>query len=142
MNRPPLPSDAALADAILTRRPDALAVYLYGSAAVDAHTAHSDLDLALLLPGHAAKALSPLQWFELQGDLAELWSCEVDLVDMRSAPTVLQKEIIENGRRIATRDRDSVEGFEALVLSLYGKLNEERAGILEAFRATGKAYDA
>ena len=36
--------------------------------------------------------------------------------------------------------RDATATYEMLVLSLYGKLNEERAGILEEFRRTKRAY--
>jgi hypothetical protein len=34
-----------------------------------------------------------------------------------------------------------VAEFEALTLSLYQKLNDERRDILAAFHATGRAYD-
>jgi len=53
---------------------------------------------------------------------------------------VLQKEVLATGDRVYTRDRRAAEEYEMLVLSLYGKLNEERREILEEFARTGRAY--
>lgn len=70
----------------------------------------SDVDIAVLLPHQEAKAAG----------------------SSRTAPIVLQKEIIGGGT--------CVFAVEMLVLSLYGKLNEERREILEEFYASGRAY--
>jgi hypothetical protein len=64
----------------------------------------------------------------------------VDLVNIRLVSTVFQKEIIANGNRLYCADEDEADLFEMLVLSLYGKLNEERSEILADFARTERAY--
>ena len=66
---------------------------------------------------------------------------DVDLINLRLAPTVLQKEIIMNGERLFQSTGTAADEFEMLVLSLYQKLNEERAGILTEGLRSGKFYD-
>jgi hypothetical protein len=72
--------------------------------------------------------------------LEEILRRTVDLVNARAAAVVLQKEIIATGIPIYTADPAGLERYEMIVLSLYGKLNEERRGILEEFASTGRAY--
>lgn len=66
---------------------------------------------------------------------------EVDLVNLRRVSTVLQKEIIMAGRRIFCADVYGADEFEMVRLSLYQKLNEERAAILAEARKSGRLYD-
>jgi hypothetical protein len=77
---------------------------------------------------------------EVRFELEEALGRSVDLVNARVVPIVLQKEIVVRGIRVFARDRSGIETYEMLVLSLYGKLNEERREILEEFYATGRAY--
>ena len=65
---------------------------------------------------------------------------DVDLVNLRRVPTVLQKEIVIADRRIYTGDRYAAEEFEMLTLSFYQKLNEERAGIIESALKDGRFH--
>jgi uncharacterized protein len=64
----------------------------------------------------------------------------VDLINLRLVSTVLQKEIITNGRRLYTNDEYATEEFEMLTYSFYQKLNQERGEILAQFNQTGRAY--
>jgi predicted nucleotidyltransferase len=115
--------------------PDAIALYVFGShARGDAHAA-SDLDLALLQP----RALDSVARFELQERIAAALSTDVDLVDLRSASAVMRVQVIEHGRVLFERDAAEREEFEALALSAYARLNEERRGILEDVRRSGRA---
>ena len=66
---------------------------------------------------------------------------DVDLINLRLAPNVLQKEIIMSGRRFFQAPGTVADEFEMLVLSLYQKLNEERAAILNEGLRSGKFYD-
>ena len=77
---------------------------------------------------------------EVRFELEEALGRTIDLVNVRAAPIVLQKEIVAGGTCLFTADSYQVEVYEMLVLSQYGKLNEERRGILEEFYASGKAY--
>jgi predicted nucleotidyltransferase len=128
---------------ILAALPQTQAIYLYGSAAsgaLDTTGAHSDVDIAVILPHGQAKAVGSLAMSETRFQLEEVLERPVDLVNARTVPIVLQKEIIGGGSCVFALDSSLVEEYEMLVLSLYGKLNEERRGILEDFFATGSAY--
>jgi predicted nucleotidyltransferase len=118
------------------------AIYLYGSAASGALDAagRSDIDIAVLLPHEEAKVSGSLAFSEARFQLGEALGREIDLVNARIAPIVLQKEIISGGTCLFSGDSRRVEAYEMHVLSMYGKLNEERRAILEAFYASGKAY--
>ena len=120
--------------------PDAQALYLYGSAAAGEETPSSDVDFGLLLPHRLARETDTVGISETRFALEELVSRPVDLVNLRRAPIVLQKEVLATGRCIFVADARAVEEYEMIVLSLYGKLNEERAGILEDFARSKRAY--
>ena len=125
---------------IISVYPAVQAVYLFGSYAGGVENDNSDIDIALLLPHLQAKeeqslAISPLR-FNLEKRLKTI----VDLINLRMVSTVFQKEIVSYGQRIYCRDEYAAETFEMLVLSLYGKLNEERSGILQEFYRTKRAY--
>lgn len=127
-------------DRIRTSFPSAQAIYIFGSVALNEDTESSDMDIGLLLPhAHAARADS-LRYSDLRFELEEVVGRPVDLVNLRRVSIVLQKEVLATGDRIYTRDRRAAEEYEMLVLSLYGKLNEERREILEEFARTGRAY--
>lgn len=125
---------------ILEYYPRLLGIYLFGSYATGGEYPDSDVDLALLFPypetlEHDILAFSPCHE-ELKGETNR----SVDLINLRNSPTTFQIEIIDTGRLIFCADKEKVTEFEALTLSLYQKLNEERKEILESFRESGKAY--
>jgi predicted nucleotidyltransferase len=129
-----------LVDQIRTDFPGMQALYLYGSTVTGSENASSDLDLGLLLPhaeaaGHGTLALSDTRFA-----LEAMTGRSVDLVNLRRVSIVLQKEVIATGRLIHIADRNAVEEYEMLVLSRYGKLNEERAEILKEFASSKRAY--
>jgi uncharacterized protein len=123
--------------------PETEGIYIFGSAAsgeLDATGGHSDIDIAMLLPHEQAKAAGSLALSEVRFQLEEALGRTIDLVNVRTVSIVLQKEIIGNGTCVFAKDPVRIQLYEMLVLSLYGKLNEERRGILEEFYASGKAY--
>ena len=61
-----------------------------------------------------------------------------DLVNLRRADTSLQAEILRTGRPTYNGDDDARLAFEALVLSMYQKLNAERAVIRAAILASSR----
>jgi len=104
------------------------AIYLFGSYASGTENDHSDIDIAVLLHNK----LSPLMRWEIQSELANQLNCEVDLVDLLNASTVMQNEIIQQG--VCIYDPNNVAAlFEMQVMSMYQHLNEERADILMAY---------
>jgi len=125
---------------VLNFFPDTQAVYLFGSFGTGDEWPNSDVDIALLLPPITAKQTAYLDMGDLRLALEHLLSKEVDLVNLRQASTVFQKEVIAAERIIFCADNYAVQEFEMLTISYYQKLNEERAGILAEFALTGRAY--
>lgn len=103
-------------------------MYLFGSYANDQTHAASDIDLAIL----PANKLSPVTRWEIQQLMAEQLNGDVDLVDLLSASTVMQKEIISKGTCLYSIDNE-LESFEMQVMSMYQHLNDERADLLTEF---------
>ena len=116
--------------------PDVIAIYQFGSTVEGREHAESDFDLAVL----AQSPLPNLDRWELQEDLAAELCRDVDLVDLRSASTVMQAQVLETGTVLAETDRTARQQFEMRVCSAYAMLNEERADILEDVQARGRVY--
>lgn len=125
-----------IVDLLCTRIPGLVAVYVFGSAATgDAHS-DSDLDLAVL---GESRLKSTARW-DLQGEAAILAGRAVDLVDLRSASSVMRMQVVSTGRLLFSRNRHEMERFEMYVLSDYCRLNEERRAILDDVAQRGRVY--
>lgn len=116
--------------------PDLIALYRFGSQAQGTATPESDVDLAILAP----RRLSLPVLFDLQQQLAALLHKDVDLVDLRSASTVLRMQVVSTGECLVSANERNRKEFEARALSAYARLNEERRGILEDVRTWGSVY--
>ena len=101
-----------------------MAIYLCGSQGKGSAQADSDLDLALLAPGYIDSSLLGY----LANDLATLVDCEVDLLDLRRASTVMQHQVISTGRTVFDTDLP-VRLLEVAVLSEKIALDEARLSI-------------
>ncbi len=134
-------STEQLIQSILNARPDTQAIYLFGSWGTEYERPESDADIAILLPPKQAKEAGSFLFSELHQALQATFNKDVDLINLRLAPTVLQKEIVMNGRRIFQIAGTAADEFEMLVLSFYQKLNDERAEILAEGLRSGKFYD-
>ncbi|MBI5695971.1 MAG: nucleotidyltransferase domain-containing protein [Nitrospirae bacterium] len=133
--------EKAIIKVVLAEYPDAQAVYLFGSYGTEDEWTDSDVDIAVLLPPVEAKAAGSLVMGELHNALGRLLKKDVDLINLRRVPTVLQKEVVMADRRIYTGDEYAAEEFEMLTISFYLKLNEERAEIVAAALSGGRLYD-
>jgi predicted nucleotidyltransferase len=118
--------------------PSAIAVYVFGSVASGTATPSSDLDLAVL-----ALAEAPLtaeaRW-QLAQTLAIELRCDVDLVDLRQASTVLRVQVLGSSQLLFDGDTAKREAFETVALGAYARLNEARRGILEDIRQRGRVF--
>ena len=119
--------DAAAIRIINEAIPDAIAIYRFGSSVTGETHPGSDVDLAVLAP----RPLPPLERFDLQERLASALGRSVDLLDLRSATTVMRMQVVSKGRLLATGDAAETGRFEDYVFSSYARLNEERKEILE-----------
>lgn len=125
---------------ILQHYPTVQAIYLFGSMANGEEWPDSDADLGLLLPIAEAKKKLSLLLSPCAFELAELLGRDVDLLNLRQASTVIQHQVVSYGKLLYVGDEYAQEEFEMYTLSLYQKLNEERAAILEDFYRTKRAY--
>ena len=121
-----------LCDAI----PDVLAIYLFGSLARGDQQIESDVDVAVLTP----VSRSPTRVFDVAQQLAAVLHRDVDLLDLRSATTVMRMQVVSTGRCIYCTDEVKRQEFEMLVYSSYARLNEERREILKDIAARGAVY--
>ena len=117
------------------RLPHLLAVYAFGSRIQGTAGPDSDLDLAVLVAGYA----DPWALFDLASRLADVAGCEVDLLDLRAASTVMQYQVITTGERWWAKDvRAGI--YEAAILSEKTALDEARAGLLADIQQRGVVY--
>lgn len=118
--------------------PDLKVVYVFGSAAQGQPLRpDSDVDLAVL----PARPLDAVARWDLQERLAALLHRDVDLVDLRSASTVMRVQVLRTGRVLYEANPGTRQRFEMHALSAYALLNEERAAILEDIHERGQVYD-
>jgi hypothetical protein len=99
-------------------------------------TPGSDLDLAILVAGYA----DPLLLWQLSGQLADIVDCDVDLLDLRAASTVMQSQVLQTGERLWGRPLEAGL-FECFIMSEKMWLDEKRAGILADIAQRGRIYD-
>jgi predicted nucleotidyltransferase len=126
---------------ILAHFQNAQAIYLFGSSATGTELPGSDVDIATLLPPMEASHIDRRAWEQAWLELECKLGRDVDLVNLRRAPVVLQKEIILAEQRIFCADGYAADEFEGLVISLYQKLNQERADILAEGLHSGRFYN-
>ena len=117
------------------RLPHLLAVYAFGSRIQGTSGPDSDLDLAVLVAGYA----DPWELFDLASRLADLVGCEVDLLDLRAASTVMQYQVITTGERWWAKDVQAGI-YEDAILSEKTALDEARAGLLADIQQRGVVY--
>jgi len=114
-----------LIDSVKTLVPNLRCIYLFGSFHSNQATEKSDIDIAIL----ADYKLLPVARWEIQSELATILNREVDLVDLLSASTVMQFQVIKEGSCLYDLG-NSAARFEMQVMSMYQHLNLERADIL------------
>ncbi len=132
-NRVVAAADDRINRLILDAHPDVQAVYRYGTWGTASERPDSDVDVAVLLPHGAAIRVDGWQWHLLAVEIAGAVRAEhADLINLRRADTSFQAEIVRTARLTYSGDDDERLGFESLVLSMYQKLNAERADIRAA----------
>lgn len=132
----PAPIDLGLVTAALQRAlPNLLAIYQFGSQAQGTAGLDSDLDLAVLLAGRG----EPVQLWELAQQLASTVDCDVDLIDLGSASTVLQYQIITTGKTLWAKDAQAAL-FESFILSEKTALDTLRVDLMRDIERDGSVY--
>jgi predicted nucleotidyltransferase len=111
-------------------------IYLFGSFARGTARPNSDLDLALACD----RAQGAYDLFITAQEIASKLHREVDVVDLNTASTVFQMQIVSTGKVLYCTDETRRISFEALVYKMYARLNEERKVILDQINETGTVY--
>lgn len=111
-------------------------IYVFGSFAKNEDTKESDLDLAILLDRPADKVML----WDLAQEIAIKINRDVDLIDLFSASTVFQFQIISSGKRIDSQDLKACDSFEDLTYSMYIRFNESRQDTLDDIKKRGSIY--
>jgi predicted nucleotidyltransferase len=130
-----LGNDGPVVAAILARLPNTMAIYAFGSQVHATASADSDLDLAVLVAGYA----EALSLWDLAGSLPDMVGCQVDLLDLRAASTVMQYQVITTGECLWSVGLQAGL-FECYVLSEKTDLDRARAPLLADILSTGKIY--
>ena len=118
------PVSDAMAEALRPFSP--MAVYVFGSYGTQLQHPGSDMDIALL----SSQPLDPVRLFETANQLSNQLGCEVDLIDLSTASTIMAKEVIRTGERLIVNDLLATQTFEMRTLADYARLNEERKPVL------------
>jgi predicted nucleotidyltransferase len=130
-----LSPDGPVVKTLLARWPNTMAIYAFGSQVNDTANSDSDLDLALLVTGYA----EPLLLWDAAAALSDIVGCDVDLLDLRAASTVMQYQVITTGKRLWNADVQA-DLFECFVLSEKTALDTARAPLMRDIAASGKIY--
>lgn len=113
-------------------------IIIYGSAANGRMRAISDIDIAYL--STQDNDLRDYDRFMLAQEMAEILDRDVHLIDLRQASTVLQAQVVAQGKVILDQEPVKRQEFFMLVLKKYARLNEERAPILDKIKERGTIY--
>jgi len=115
---------------------DLLAIYIFGSSITEYERQTCDIDIAIMCKTKVGK----LRLWEVTQEIAIALKRDIDLLDLKSSSTVMQMQVVANGKRIYCADDMFCEKFEDFVFSSYALLNEERNGILEDIKSRGNIY--
>ena len=123
---------------VIEQIPSVLAVYLFGSHAAGVDTENSDVDIAFLTPFDYR--INPIEIHQVQTQLEVALRKDVDFIHLNQSSTVFQFEITTTATHLYVKDASLVLQYEALVLSMYQRLQEERKDIVDEVISSGKVY--
>ena len=128
--------DHALIEHIRKSAPSLIALYRFGSQAKGTARPDSDIDLAIL----ARDPIPNIRRFEIAQELAAQLHLDVDLVDLRTASTVMRMQVLSTGTCLDAPDEPAHREFEMYAYSDYARLNEERREIVKGITERGVVY--
>ncbi|ADQ05939.1 DNA polymerase beta domain protein region [Caldicellulosiruptor hydrothermalis 108] len=104
-------------------------IIIFGSLAKGNFRQDSDIDIAFF----SDREVSNIERFRISQELADKLNRDVDLVDLKSASTVLKAQIVGTGEVIYCEDEKRKNLFFMRTLKEYALLNEERDIVLKSF---------
>jgi predicted nucleotidyltransferase len=102
--------------------PSLQGIYLFGTFGTEFQREDSDIDLAVL----GAQMPESVELWNVAQDIARTIHCDVDLIDLKQASTVMRFQIITEGKRIFAANKEVCDRFELQALSRYYHFNEAR----------------
>ncbi len=121
---------------LLIEKVEAYVIILFGSYGKGRARDESDMDIAYL----GDKEPGGYDNFLLAQELACVAGRDVDLLNLRTASTVMKAQIITGGRVIYCSDEMRKADFFMKALKEYALLNEERAVVLREIERRGSVY--
>jgi predicted nucleotidyltransferase len=128
--------DNALIERIRKSVPSLIALYRFGSQAKGTARPDSDIDLAVL----ARDPIPNIRRFDISQELATQLHRDVDLVDLRTASTVMRMQVLSTGTCLDAPDEPARREFEMYAYSDYARLNEERRELVKGITERGLVY--
>lgn len=126
-----------IATVLVRECPNLIAIYHFGSTAPQNRIyaqSESDIDLAYL----TRIPISPERHFQLKLSISQSTERPIDLVNLRTANSVIIHQILETGTLILDRDPKAVGLWEVTEMAKYCQLNEERSEILQQVGKRGR----
>ena len=117
----------------LREKLDPYLIIVFGSLIKGTAHAESDLDIAFM----SERQHSAYEVFLVAQHLVLQLGCEVDLVDLKSASTVMRAQVVSSGQVIYCMDETRRQLVFMRWLKEYALLNEERKCILERVKRQG-----
>ena len=122
-------------DYLRQKFPSILAIIGFGSRFSECHRPDSDLDLAILVAGYAAPEII----WQARSDLAEIFQCDVDLLDLRASSVIIQYQIITTGTILWQKPLEAGL-YICAILSQKMDFDLVRAPFIERIKKSGKIY--
>ncbi len=103
-------------------------VYLFGSRATGEQRHCSDWDIGVV----GVDVFDPVLVWEAAQRVAVVLDCDVDLVDLRTASTVLRFQIVAYGKRLFSDGLVDTEQFDNLCIAEYLRFAEARRELVQS----------
>lgn len=104
----------------LQKHPQIVAAYLFGSQATGKTGPLSDVDIGILMDASLAPSVREKLIIEIFHELAlDLHTDHIDLIDMLTAPVLLQHRIVTRGKRLFAKDRILANKFTIRVIQTF-----------------------
>jgi len=111
-------------------------IFLFGSYAKGGAREESDVDIAFLTD----QKVDEYKSFCMAQTLAEAIGKSVDCINLQSASTIFQMQVIGHGKVLYCRDEMRRKYYFLRTFKEYALLNEERAVILKHIKERGTIY--
>ena len=131
-----MPSLEEITDIVRTwasRQAGVLAVYVHGSYARGSQRPDSDIDLAVLY--RAGAMPEPLDQLRMTGELQMLFSPDVDVLILNTAPELIASQVLRYGKRVHTADKRLADLREIGIWGKYFDFGITRRPTIEALRS-------